>query len=76
MNTADPVFNNITTPATVLMIDDAQELAEIVAGTFYNEPIKVISALNGKEGLRMATSCPIDLILLDIGMLALMALKY
>lgn len=50
----------------ILIIEDEQTLLEVLTKKFLDEKYDVITALNGKEGLKTALKMHPDLILLDI----------
>ena len=55
-------------PATILIIDDEDDLRELVAYNLRKVGFKVLQAENGKEGLKMARREKPDLVVLDIMM--------
>ena len=65
-----PVATTAKAPGgpTVLFIEDDSLLLKMYKTKFENEGFKVISALDGEEGLGMALGQKVDLIILDIMM--------
>lgn len=64
---SDTNFNELQ-PFTLLVVDDNETNCQLVAGMFAGSHHRVIFALDGKEGVRLARShCP-DVILLDVRM--------
>ena len=56
------------TKATVLIIEDEENIADFIATSLKAQEYKAVSTRLGKEGLALAASlCP-DLILLDLGL--------
>ncbi|MEK7142839.1 MAG: response regulator [Patescibacteria group bacterium] len=53
---------------TILVVDDDASLREILTEKLENENFKVLTAINGEEGLQTAKVKHPDLILLDINM--------
>jgi len=60
-------MNNTKVKSTVLVVDDAPENIDVLAGAL-NQDYDVKIALNGEEALAIVSSSPPDLILLDIMM--------
>ncbi len=54
--------------ATVLVVEDQEEIAALIKFKLKNSGYDVVHAENGKLGLEAARSSPPDLILLDIMM--------
>jgi DNA-binding response OmpR family regulator len=54
------------TPATVLIVEDENELREILADTLNEKGYHTLQAANGKEGLDTALREHPDIIMLDI----------
>lgn len=55
-------------PQTLLVIDDAQEIHDLVDVRLRHEPLTILHALDGGEGLRMAQKAQPDVILLDLNL--------
>jgi two-component system, cell cycle response regulator len=53
-------------PQQVLLIDDSQAIHALVRARLADEPLTVLSAFSGEEGLKAAQSAMPDLILLDM----------
>jgi two-component system alkaline phosphatase synthesis response regulator PhoP len=53
---------------TVLVIDDTRKVVEIIKFILEQEGYRVLTATDPYEGIRLAQSKPVDLILLDIMM--------
>jgi len=59
----------LTTPATrILVIDDNQSLVDMVSTFLRGEGYRVLGALSGDEGLKLAILSRPELVLLDIGL--------
>jgi DNA-binding response OmpR family regulator len=52
----------------ILVVDDEQSLADIIAMRLKQEGYDVITAADGEEGLKIARSAKPDLVLLDVTM--------
>jgi CheY-like chemotaxis protein len=52
--------------ATILVIDDDQQVCDLLKQALEEQGYTVESALNGIEGISRFRSCPADLIILDI----------
>lgn len=52
----------------VLIIEDEQPIRRFLRASLTNEGYRVSEAATGQEGLRMATSQPPDLVILDLGL--------
>ncbi|HEQ70900.1 MAG TPA: response regulator [Spirochaetia bacterium] len=52
--------------ATILIIDDDQELRENLTEILADEEYTVLSTYNGVDGLRLLVDHPVDLLLLDL----------
>ena len=50
----------------ILFIEDEQALQKTLGGVIEKEGIKIISALNGENGIKLAQKKQPDLILLDL----------
>ncbi len=57
-----------TKPAQVLIIDDDPTIRELVAAGLAAEPVVVLQARSGEQGLEVARGAELDLILLDLGL--------
>jgi CheY-like chemotaxis protein len=55
-----------TAQRTVLVIDDNPDVAELLRRYVANHPFRVITATSGDEGIALAQSMRVDVILLDI----------
>lgn len=53
---------------TVLVVDDEFGVAEVIAAILEDEGYRVITAVNGKQGLARAVESKPDMILLDVMM--------
>lgn len=53
-------------PATILVVDDEQEVCAFLAGALERPDRRVLQARNGLEAVRLVTSAPVDLVLLDL----------
>ena len=53
---------------TVLIVDDSPTIHSFVKAHLLGEPVEIVSAYDGNEGLSIAQSTPPDLILLDVEM--------
>ena len=59
----------LTTPATrILVIDDNQSLLDMISTCLRGEGYRVLGALSGDEGLKLAILSRPELVLLDIGL--------
>ena len=59
----------LTIPATrILVIDDNQSLVDMVSTFLRGEGYRVLGALSGDEGLKLAILSRPELVLLDIGL--------
>jgi len=59
----------LTTPAArILVIDDSQSLVDMVSTFLRGEGYRVLGALSGDEGLKLAILSRPELVLLDIGL--------
>lgn len=56
------------TKAAILIIDDEMQMRRLLEITLESNQYEVQSAMNAKEGLRMAATSPPDLIILDLGL--------
>lgn len=54
--------------ATILMVDDENEIIKLMEIYFRNENYKVLTANNGKEALQLLEKNQVDLIILDVMM--------
>ena len=57
-----------TISATILVVDDEEEVRAVIAEALGGEGRKILQARNGLEALRWVASVPVDLILLDLMM--------
>lgn len=55
-------------PATILAVDDVPSNLDLIVSLFLGQPIRVITARDGREGLMKAQALKPDLILMDIRM--------
>ncbi|MFM8348085.1 MAG: ATP-binding protein, partial [Bacteroidota bacterium] len=55
-------------PATILAVDDVPSNLDLIVSMFLGQPIRVITARDGREGLMKAQALKPDLILMDIRM--------
>ncbi|MEI7038179.1 response regulator [Fulvimonas yonginensis] len=53
---------------TVLVVDDEYGVAEVLEALLQDEGYRVVTAINGRQGLDRAIETPPDLILLDVMM--------
>jgi CheY-like chemotaxis protein len=53
---------------TVLVVDDEYGVAEVLEAVLQDEGYRVITAINGRQGLDRAIETPPDLIMLDLMM--------
>ena len=53
---------------TVLTIDDSASIRQMVSMTLKGAGFNVLQAADGAEGLRVATSSPVDMVLTDLNM--------
>ena len=58
----------MTTPRSVLIIDDDPDFAQAVGGLLASSGYEVMTASNGRDGLDLAKKAQPDLILLDVMM--------
>lgn len=60
----------VTSEATmkILVVDDDPETARLVRAWYKGQPVEILEALNGDEGIRRATSEKPDIILMDLMM--------
>jgi two-component system alkaline phosphatase synthesis response regulator PhoP len=58
----------LTTPKSVLIVDDEEDILEILSYNFRKSGFKVHIARNGREGYRLATEVIPDLIITDLWM--------
>jgi len=55
-------------PKTILVVDDEFYTAEILSSVLEDEGFRVLTAVNGRDGLDKLKLSPIDLVILDIMM--------
>jgi CheY-like chemotaxis protein len=65
---ATPASSLGDTMITVLVVDDEFGVAEVIAAILEDEGYRVITAVNGKQGLARAAEAKPDVILLDVMM--------
>ena len=53
-------------PKTILIVDDEKDILDLLRFNLEKEGYKILSAMDGKEALELATSAMPDLIILDI----------
>ncbi|KAF4324785.1 hypothetical protein G195_001094 [Phytophthora kernoviae 00238/432] len=60
--------NAVAQPATILLVDDEQDIIKLMEIYFGNEGYRVLTASDGIEALEQLKKEPIDLIILDVMM--------
>jgi diguanylate cyclase (GGDEF)-like protein len=58
----------IQTTTKILVVDDDEETARLVREWYKNQPVQILEAKNGADGVRLAVSEKPDLILMDLMM--------
>ncbi len=57
-----------TTLAKLLVIDDNQDFREMVVQTLLEAGFEVVTAIHGKDGLKVLAESPVDLVVTDLVM--------
>ncbi len=61
-----PTSPNPTTPRRILVIEDDPSISDVVSTALRFQGHSVTQVVNGRDGLELATSAPVDLIVLDV----------